>query len=76
MVLGTHKQTSTLLIQQQSFVAAGPFQPEGPEAMPGLELCGMGMLLRIHPPSYKLPLGPACCLSHRPKLCVTWPTHV
>ena len=47
MVLSAHKQAPTLLIQQQSFVAAGPLQPEGPETVLGLELCGVGTPLRI-----------------------------
>lgn len=47
MVLSAHKQAPTFLIEQQRFIAAGPLQPEGPETMPGLELCGV-QTLRIH----------------------------
>lgn len=36
MVLGTHKQASTLLIHQQGFITARPLQPEGSDTMPGL----------------------------------------
>lgn len=68
MVLGTHEQASTLLIHQQSFIAAGPLQPEGLETMPGLELCRVGIPLRICQLSWRLPPSPPCCLSHRPRL--------
>lgn len=47
MVLGTHKQAPTFLIEKQRFIAAGPLQPEGPETVPGLELCGVRTPLRI-----------------------------
>lgn len=64
MVLSAHKQASSFLIHQQSFIAAGPLQPEGPETMPGLELCRSWTPQRICQPCWKLPLDPAC-LSHR-----------
>lgn len=48
MVLGAHEQPSTLLVHQQSVIAAGPLQPEGPEPMPGLELCQRWGPLRGH----------------------------
>lgn len=74
MVLSTHKQASTLLIHQQSFIAAGPRQPEGPETMLGLELCRVGATLRIC--YWKLPPGLACGLSQAKVVHVTRPTHV
>lgn len=36
MVLGAHKQASTLLIHQQGFITAGPLQPEGSDTVTGL----------------------------------------
>lgn len=48
MILCPHKQASPLLIHQQGFIAAGSFDPESPETMPGLELCRVGTSLRTH----------------------------
>lgn len=65
MVLSAHKQPSALLIHQQSFIAAGPHQPEGPETVLGLELCRVG----AHGESAAgASPDPVCCLSHRPWL--------
>jgi hypothetical protein len=62
MVLSTYKQASTLLIHQQGFIAAGPFQSEGPETMPGLEFC-RGTSLRTYLPCQKPPKALPGCLS-------------
>lgn len=39
VVLSTHKQAPPLLIHQQGFITAGPLQPEGSDAVLGLQLC-------------------------------------
>lgn len=77
MVLSTHKQASSFLIHQQSFITAGPLQPEDPETVPRLELCKMGTPLRVGQPCWKLPPRPCLLpLSQVMLVHVTWPTHM
>lgn len=73
MVFGTHKQASTFLIHQQSFITAGPLQPEGSEAVPGLELCKTETL-GIRPSHWMLPTPTPQSLPQAHHV-VNYPTH-